>query len=213
MHRGEKTERRTKGWIGLVGIGIGLVGLAFAVYALVKAWDEIASARFVPRSLMAAAIVGIAGMTTIGWNWVRIIRLSGESAHWLSGLRWYFVGQLGKYIPGGLWAVLGRGELATRGGVGRAVSYTSVGVSLATTYAAAATVGALLLAFGASSLSSRLMWMALSAATVIAAVFGLAEPMVRRIETLASRFRFEVNLPSTTPRASLMAIFDRSSCA
>jgi uncharacterized membrane protein YbhN (UPF0104 family) len=51
-----------------------------------------------------------------------------------------------------------------------------------------------------------MMWMVLSAATVTAAVFGLADPMVRRIETLASRFGVKVNLPSTTPGTSLMAI-------
>jgi uncharacterized membrane protein YbhN (UPF0104 family) len=101
---------------------------------------------------------------------------------------------------------LGRGELATRGGVGRTVSYASVGVSLATTYAAAATVGALLLAFGASSLVSRLTWIALSVATVAATVFGLAEPMMRRIGKLASRVGLKIKLPSINPGMSLVAI-------
>jgi uncharacterized membrane protein YbhN (UPF0104 family) len=201
-----QTEGKSKRLIGPVGITIGLVGLAFAFYALAKGWDEIARAMIVPHTLVAAGVVGIAGMATIGLNWIRIIRSSGVSVEASEGMRWYFVGQLGKYIPGGLWAVLGRGELATRGGVVRTISYTSVGVSMATTYAAAATVGALLLAFGASSLASLFAWMALSAATVVAAVLGLSEPVVRRGNRLASRLGRKIELPSTTPGMSLTAI-------
>jgi uncharacterized membrane protein YbhN (UPF0104 family) len=50
--------------------------------------------------------------------------------------RWYFLGELGKYVPGGIWPVVGRGELARRGGVDRAVAYQSVVWSLAGWYGA-----------------------------------------------------------------------------
>lgn len=202
----DQANRSGKTWVRFVGIGIGAVGLAFAFYALANARDELADAQLSPRTFAIAAIVGIAGMATIGLNWIRIIRLFGGSTPLRKGLHWYFVGQLGKYIPGGLWAVLGRGELATRGGIGRAASYTSVGVSLATTYAAAATVGALFLAFGASSLVSRISWLVLSAVTIAAAVLGLTEPMMQRIRKPVSRFGIAVKLPSMAPGASLLAI-------
>ena len=51
--------------------------------------------------------------------------------------RWYFLGELGKYVPGGIWPVVGRGELAHRGGVDRGVAYQSVAWSLASWYGAA----------------------------------------------------------------------------
>ena len=38
--------------------------------------------------------------------------------------------ELGKYLPGGIWPVVGRGELATRGGVSRTVAYASTLISL-----------------------------------------------------------------------------------
>ena len=60
---------------------------------------------------------------------------------------WYYVGELGKYLPGGVWPVLGRGELARRGGVGRSVAYASVGLSLATLYLAAAMTALVFLPF------------------------------------------------------------------
>jgi len=191
---------------GLVGAAIGIAGLGFAVFAIVRSWDEISAAQFAPRILAVAGIVAIAGMATVGLNWIRIIRLAGGQARVRHGLQWYFVGQLGKYIPGGLWAVLGRGELATRGGVARTIAYTSVGISLVTTYAAAAATGALLIAFGSSTASARIWWIALSIATVAAATLGLSEPVVRRVNTLVRRFGLSTQLPSTSPATTLTAM-------
>jgi glycosyltransferase 2 family protein len=202
----EQRPRRRNRVLNLVGIAIGLVGVAFAVFTLVNGWDEIARADLRVGILATAGVVGLAGMTTIGLNWVRIIRVTGGRARSTSGLRWYFVGQLGKYIPGGLWAVLGRGELATRGGIGRNVSYTSVGVSLVTTYAAAATTGAVFLAFGSSSLTARFAWLSLSASVVVAGTFGLGESVVRRVNRIANRFGIASRLPATRPRSALSAI-------
>jgi uncharacterized membrane protein YbhN (UPF0104 family) len=199
-----KDKRRNR--LRFVGVGIGLIGFSFAVYALINAWDELASAELRPTAIVIAALVGSTGMATIGLNWVRILRANNEVVPIGEGLRWYFVGQLGKYIPGGLWAVLGRGELATRGGTRRAVAYTSVGISLATTYAAAAAAGALFLAFGTSSLGPRLGWLTLSLATVSAAVLGLSEPFVRRLARLGRRFGLKGELPSTAPTRSLLAV-------
>jgi len=202
----EERDRQKPSWLGLAGIAIGLVGLGFALYALARAWDGLKGLEPVPWKLALAALVGIAGMATIGLNWIRIIRLKGASVQPREGMRWYFFGQLGKYIPGAVWAVLGRAELATRGGVARATAYASVGVSLATTYAAAATVGATLLAVGASSLQTRLLWTVLSVATVVGAVLVLTEPVVRRIGRLARRFRITAELPATAPKSALAAI-------
>ncbi|HSL59753.1 MAG TPA: lysylphosphatidylglycerol synthase domain-containing protein, partial [Acidimicrobiales bacterium] len=62
-------------------------------------------------------------------------------------VRWYFLGELGKYLPGGVWTVVGRGELARRGGVDRTVAYGSVALSLVALYVAAAVVAAGLVPF------------------------------------------------------------------
>jgi uncharacterized membrane protein YbhN (UPF0104 family) len=198
---------RRRPWLtGFVGTVIGIAGLGFAVFALARSWDEISAADFVPRILAMAGAVGIVGMTTIGLNWIRIMRATGGSVRVRHGLHWYFVGQLGKYIPGGLWAVLGRGELATRGGVERAIGYPSVGISLVTTYAAAATTGAIFIAFGTATMTARISWIGLSAATVTAVTLGLSGPVVRQVNTFVSRFGIRAELPSTSPRMSLSAI-------
>jgi uncharacterized membrane protein YbhN (UPF0104 family) len=43
---------------------------------------------------------------------------------------WYFAGEMGKYLPGGIWPVVGRGELASRAGVSRSVAYGTTMLSL-----------------------------------------------------------------------------------
>ena len=47
---------------------------------------------------------------------------------------WYFVGEIGKYVPGGIWPVVGRAELARRGGHPRSGAYASVALSLGALY-------------------------------------------------------------------------------
>lgn len=89
---------------------------------------------------MVAVVVCLAGMTSVGLPWRAIIAALGEKHSFRDTLRWYFPGQLGKYLPGGIWPVVGRGELAVKGGVSRVVAYTSVGLSLALTYLAAGLV-------------------------------------------------------------------------
>jgi len=76
-------------------------------------------------------------MSCVGLPWRAILATLGEQRGVVETLRWYFPGQLGKYVPGGIWPVLGRSELAARSGVPRPVAYTSVALSLACTYLAA----------------------------------------------------------------------------
>lgn len=131
----------------MVGTAIAVGGLAFVIRILVDEWDEtrelIADARW--GWLSVAVLVCLTGMTSIGLPWRAIIAALGERHGFLDTLRWYFPGQLGKYLPGGIWPVVGRGELATKGGVPRVVAYTSVALSLSLTYLAAGLVSLIFL--------------------------------------------------------------------
>jgi uncharacterized membrane protein YbhN (UPF0104 family) len=125
--------------IAVVGGLIALLGLAFVARSLAKDWDEtreiIRNAQF--GWLVLAVPFALAGMTAVALPWRRAIELVGGEAGTGETLLWYFPSQMGKYVPGGVWGVVGRGEIAVRGGVSRAAAYSSVGLSLATTYLAA----------------------------------------------------------------------------
>ena len=57
-------------------------------------------------------------------------------------MSWFFVGQLGKYVPGGIWPVVGQAELARRGGTTRGIAYSATAMSMVATFLGAATVAA-----------------------------------------------------------------------
>jgi uncharacterized membrane protein YbhN (UPF0104 family) len=129
-----------------LGLGIGVAGIAFLTRLVVRDWGEItdAVAASRPGPLVASLAFGLCGMGTIGVTWVWLVRRTGSRLPVVRGLRWYFVGQLGKYIPGGIWPVVGRAELAVRGGVGRRAAYTTTATSMLFTYLAAGVVAAAL---------------------------------------------------------------------
>lgn len=138
-----------------MGLAIGLAGVAFVTRLVIRDWDEISEAVAEARSglMVASVLVGIAGMAVIGLNWVHLVRRSGAPVHVDRGMSWYFVGQLGKYVPGGIWPVVGRAEMAARADVSRRVAYTTTAASMFATYFTAGLVGAALLpwALGAAA--------------------------------------------------------------
>ena len=125
--------------VPLVGAVIGLAGVAFVVRTLVTRREEVGDALTgaEPAPLLLSLLLGLAAMGSIGWIWAGMLRDRGHHAPGRRAMSWYFVGQLGKYVPGGIWPIVGRAELAVRGGVERGAAYRATGLSLVTTYSAA----------------------------------------------------------------------------
>jgi uncharacterized membrane protein YbhN (UPF0104 family) len=94
--------------------------------------------------IVAAVVFAGAGMTWIAGCWRLAMGLSGPRPGRRQTVAWYYAGEIGKYVPGAVWPVLGRGELARRGGVPRQRAYPSVGLSLVSLYLAALGVAAVL---------------------------------------------------------------------
>ena len=133
------------------GLLIAAVGAAFVVRALVRDWDEARDAITGASAgwLVATPLLAAAGMTAIAVPWADAVRLLGGAVDRGRAVGWYFVGELGKYVPGGVWPVVGRGELLRkRGDVPGAVAYASVALSLVALYLAAMLVAVALLPFG-----------------------------------------------------------------
>lgn len=134
----------------LVGGLLTIVCLAFVARALASEWSEVSDriAHANPALLAAALAVGTLGMVAIAWVWGEAMRVLGASRPRKLVVAWYFVGEMGKYLPGAIWAAVGRGELARRDGVPRTQAYPSVVLSLAGLYMAAALLSACLVPFG-----------------------------------------------------------------
>lgn len=122
-----------------LGVGLGLAALVFVGRSMAADRDEIADAlgRAELGWLAVGAALAAVGMTAIALPWRRAIALLGDDMPTWEVVRRYYVGEIGKYLPGGVWPILGRGELAVRWGVSRVAAYGSVLLSLLALYVAA----------------------------------------------------------------------------
>lgn len=180
----------------LVGIGIGVAGVAFVVQRIIRDRAEIGDAlsAAAPVWLVVGAVTGSVAMTLIGVNWLGIIRHGGGTVRWRRGLSWFFVGQLGKYVPGGIWPIVGQAELAHRGATPRPVAYASTAMSMVATFLGAAVVGAVTGLVAPTS--SRWVPALLAAGVGVVAVLVVAPPARRSADRIAHRLtRRELRLP------------------
>ncbi len=124
----------------IAGVLIGIAGVAFVVRTILTKKEQVgdAFAQLNAITLIASLLLGLSAMTLIGYVWTRMLITRGHHAPPRSAMAWYFAGQLGKYVPGGIWPIVGRAELAVRGGVPRPDAYAATGLSMVTTYLAAA---------------------------------------------------------------------------
>ncbi|MGN6693892.1 MAG: lysylphosphatidylglycerol synthase transmembrane domain-containing protein [Aquihabitans sp.] len=131
------------------GLLLGGAAVFFVVKRLVHDWPlvqpELEDANY--GWLGVAFASAVLGMTSIGWGWRHVMRQLGAEPRFWRTIAWYYVGELGKYVPGGVWPVLGRGELARRGGIPRSRAFTSVALSLGMLYLAAMFTAAAFLPF------------------------------------------------------------------
>lgn len=190
---------RRNGAIGIVGVLIGLAGVAFVARTIIRERDEIletlSSAN--PAWIVAAVLAVLAAMTVIGWNWLDMLARRGAQLPLGAGLMWYFVGQLGKYVPGGVWPIVGRAELAARAGASRSTAYQTTALSMFATYAAAVVVAAI--AGLASPADRRLIALGLAVGTgIVLSVLFLPAARVRILRAVHRLTKRELNLPEGT---------------
>jgi uncharacterized membrane protein YbhN (UPF0104 family) len=123
----------------LVAVAVAGAGAVAVVLALAGQWDEARRALAGTEAawLVAALLLAATAMFAIAWPWADVMAALGSRAPRGRALAWYFVGELGKYVPGGLWTVVGRAEQATTGGLDRSTAYASVALSLVAAYLAA----------------------------------------------------------------------------
>jgi uncharacterized membrane protein YbhN (UPF0104 family) len=101
--------------------GFGLVAVALAVWAVVARRDEVLHAlgRLQPGWLALALVATLANAGTAGLMWRRLLVDLGSRLPLTTAARVFFVGQLGKYVPGSVWPMVMQAELASDHGVAR----------------------------------------------------------------------------------------------
>jgi glycosyltransferase 2 family protein len=191
--------------VSSIGLIIGLAGMAFLLRTMWTHRDEMKDSfsQLTWSSLVGAVFFAFMSMSYLGWMWGRLLRRRGYKVPRAQLVSWYYTGQLGKYVPGGVWAVVGRAEMAVRGGVPRADAYSVTGLSMFTTYSAAALCAAL---------GSLLSWERpiIGAALLLALLFGLSvyaiAPLRQRLMGLLRKVTSGTN-ELTAPKDMLALTF------
>jgi uncharacterized membrane protein YbhN (UPF0104 family) len=124
------------------------VALYFLADAVIEGGAQVKSAVTAQNWHLLAGVflLAVAAMSWIAFVWVRILRYLNCRISHATGMSIYFVGDSAKYVPGAIWAVLGRSELAAQNGVARADAYASTLLSLVYSFVLSAPLAALLTA-------------------------------------------------------------------
>ena len=126
------TGLRENPWLraGLLALAAGL-----AVYGLASQWTQVqaALAKLDGFDLVGAALCAIAGLGCMLLAWRVLLADLGSPLPLPAAVRVMFVGQLGKYVPGAVWAVAAQVELARDYAVPRRRSATASLVGMAVT--------------------------------------------------------------------------------
>jgi uncharacterized membrane protein YbhN (UPF0104 family) len=99
-----------------VRIGFMAVAAALAIWALSSRWSEVVAAagRLQPAYLVGAGIASVCNVVVTGLAWRALLADLGGRLPVGLAARVFFVGQIGKYVPGSLWPMIVQAELAKR---------------------------------------------------------------------------------------------------
>jgi hypothetical protein len=138
---------------------VGGVGWQFtAVLKNPALWQQ--PLHLTPAWLAASALLYLLGLGFFASFWYRLMRSLGEKPGGLAAARAYYIGHLGKYVPGKAWAVLLRTTLIRGAGVRTGVGALTASYETLTTMAAGALIAVVLFTLQASD-DQAMGWKAL----------------------------------------------------
>ncbi|MGW4791954.1 lysylphosphatidylglycerol synthase domain-containing protein [Nonomuraea sp. NPDC004297] len=120
----EGVPRRRSPARRLLRYGFLAVALGFGGYAVAKQWDAVVAgfARLSWGALAASLVAVVAALLGAMLTWRTLLADLGSPLPARPAAKVFFVGQLGKYIPGAVWPVLAQMEMGRDLGVPRARS-------------------------------------------------------------------------------------------
>ena len=114
-----------------------------------------------PGWLVLSGVLYILGLGCSAWFWIRLLRSLGQQPAALPAIRAYYLGHLGKYLPGKAWALVVRAGLAQGAGVKVGVAGVTSLYEVLTTMASGALLAVILFAIGSTDTLPPGDWSAL----------------------------------------------------
>ncbi len=177
------SPNRTKPWILALKLAI-VAAVVWGIWHTVAgAWDDIQQQSFSVREIrplwiVAAALLYLLGLLPSAIFWHRVLHALGQRPGFGETLRAYYIGHLGKYVPGKAMVVVLRAGLIRSGKVDTTVAAVSVFVETLTLMAVGAFVAAAVIA---TSYRSETFLLLLAVGLMLASGVPTLPPIFRRI--------------------------------
>lgn len=171
----------------ILRVTVAVVTLAAVLYAVARNWDDVAPhlGRISGGVLVLSTLAAAAGtwLTMLGWR--VILGDLGSPLHPAPASGVYFVGQLGKYLPGSLWSVLVQADIASHLRVPRRRTAVAGLLALGLGLLTGLLVGLPAAAFLLRSPREGLQWWVLLAVPLVAVL--LVPALLNRVVALGLR--------------------------
>jgi glycosyltransferase 2 family protein len=168
----------------------------FLVWGVASQWEAIVAglARVSIGPVIAATLLTAVAYLLFYGMWLLVVRRYGHPLGWVRGAAIFFLGQLGRYIPGGIWSFTAQAALAKDAGITVGVSVVAGLVSLGYLVVAALVIGLLVTAFGLLAIP---LAPALATVFAVLALAATVPPPVNAIASRLARTRLRMTLLST----------------
>jgi hypothetical protein len=190
----------------VVRIGFVVLAVGLGVWAVYAQRDAVATGlrRVGVLTVLGALLTVIAGLIASLQTWRSLLASLGSPLPVAAAGRIFFIGQLGKYIPGSVWPVVMQTELAKAEKVPRARSATAAILAMVITLCAGLLLVIATLPFLASGETAGYRWIVLAAPVMLIGLHPrIVNPALARLLKLAKRPPLEHPL---TGRAVMVAL-------
>ncbi|WP_282825233.1 lysylphosphatidylglycerol synthase domain-containing protein [Gulosibacter sediminis] len=163
-----------------------VVALAFGVWAVVAQWDSLvdAVAQVNPWILVLAVVLSIVYVSLTFGAWRRLMLAQHDRLKSRDAARVFFVSQLGKYLPGGIWNIVAAAELGKDHEISRLHSVVVMVQSTLISIASGLCLGAIGIAVGPPELRAQTWWVLLA---LPFALVALTPAVINRITAVVLR--------------------------
>ncbi|MDU0349576.1 lysylphosphatidylglycerol synthase domain-containing protein [Actinomyces sp. MRS3W] len=169
-----------------VRVGFLALVVVLAVYAVVSQWDEIvtAMAGMNPLLLLGSLLTGVIYVLLTMFAWRVLLADMGTTLPLSAAFRVFFVSQLGKYMPGGVWNILAAAELGADHQIPRRRSVSVMAVTVIVSIVTGAALAVATMPFASDRLRDNYGWVTW---TLPVFVVMLLPPVLNRLLTLVFR--------------------------
>ncbi len=185
--KGQQLVKRTLGsrWLK---IAVVVIAVGIGVYAIEKEWNQVHQALgeigFLAsfEALLALLVMQFATLR----QWQSLLAGLGSPVRTTTAGRIFFIGQLGKYIPGSVWPILTQMELGARAKVPRSRSASASVLTMVLSLASGLLVAAATLPF--AHYSSGYDWVFIFVPVILVCLYPrVLNPLLNRLFKLTKR--------------------------